>query len=86
MVSIDENPHILALTVEADPQPEAPDAYRVIVETDLDPGTPDDTEREKLAEMTGRIEMEMRAKNPALTRVVLHHRPHAFVEPARSGG
>jgi hypothetical protein len=75
MALIDENPHILAITIEADPQPAAPDAYRVIVETDLDPGTPDDTEREKLAEMVGRVEMRMRADNPALTGVILRKRP-----------
>jgi hypothetical protein len=75
MALIDENPHILAITIEADPRPGAPNAYRVIVETDLDPGTPDDTEREKLAEMVGRIEMHMRAENPALTGIILHKRP-----------
>jgi hypothetical protein len=74
MALIDENPHILAITIEADPRPAAPNAYRVIVETDLDPGTPDDTEREKLAEMVGRIEMHMRAENPALTGIILHKR------------
>lgn len=77
MALINENPHILGITIEADPQRNAPDGYRVIVETDLDPGTPDDTEREKLAEMMGRVEMQMRADNPALTRVILHRRPKA---------
>jgi hypothetical protein len=75
MALTDENPHIFAVTLEPDPRPDAPLAYRVIVETDLDPGTPDDTEREKLAAMVGLVEMHMRAENPALTNVVLHQRP-----------
>lgn len=75
MALTDENPHILAVTIEPDPQPGAPSGYRAIVETDLDPGTPDDTEREKLAEMAGLVEMRLRADNPALTRIVLRQRP-----------
>jgi hypothetical protein len=79
MALTDENSHILGVTIEADPQPGAPTAYRAIVETDLDPGTPDDTEREKVAEMVGLIEMHLRAGNPALTRVILRKRPAADV-------
>ncbi len=75
MALVDENPHIFSVTTQPDPQPDAPSAYKVIVETDLDPGTPDDTEREKLAAMVGQVELHMRAENPALTEVVIHRRP-----------
>ena len=74
MALTDENPHILAVAIEPDPQPGAPLGYRAMVETDLDPGTPDDTEREKITEMLGLIELRLRRENPALTRVILHQR------------
>lgn len=51
-----------------------------IVETDLDPGTIDDSEREKLAEMVGWVEMQLRAMRLGFTRILL--RRHRALEQA----
>jgi hypothetical protein len=74
MTLLDDNPHILGISIEPDPRSAVPDARCAVVETDLDPGTIDDTEREKLAAMVGLVEMHLRAEFRGFTRVILHRR------------
>jgi hypothetical protein len=76
-----DHPHIIGFSLAADPQSAVPGGRCAIVETDLDPGTIDDTEREKLAEMVGWVEMHLRAKSLGFTRVILYQRPAVLDRP-----
>jgi hypothetical protein len=69
-----DHPHIIGFSLAADPQAAVPGGRCAMVETDLDPGTIDDTEREKIAEMVGWVEMSLRAKKLDFTRVILRQR------------
>jgi hypothetical protein len=71
MTLMEQNPHILNVAIMADPRDDNPYGFRILVDTDLDPDTKNDRERNEIVAMVELLESFLRSNPPGLTEIRL---------------